>query len=361
MRLAPLAVFGALAASLPAGAQDIDARTMGLIFDAATGAKPAGSSADQATLDAALAALKAEGLVTPQRVNTNEPDVVEAYGKALLLGPRARQFLPELGEVRNNAMRRDRPATAAAIQRVFTKAGRPAPDTAQMETLLNAVIGAGSEEGPVETARRRVEKPERTIVVTDAKNAGLVTVDVTTTPPGGAPSRTVIVAERTMRPNAAGTGFDQRAVPVRVCTVTPAQATARRAALNGTWSGRDGARWDVAGSGDNITLTETRTGMPPLRYTGTYKLGRIEATHPVAAPNEIGADLPDWVRAGLVGKTAFVVRFDDCGDSKLDGTWESRHVTYDPSFQTIKRIHDPYDVPMYLSRAVTGRGVAGLP
>lgn len=355
---AALALLALVVLPADGAAQDIDARTMALIHDAAGGQPPAGSTVDPAALAEARKALRDEKLLTAQRVATQEPDIVDIYGRALLLGPRARQFLPELADVRNAAIRRDREATAAAIARLLAKAGRPRVDDAQMAKFVDAVSGAGEDEGPAETARRRIEKPGRTIEITDAKRAGLFTIDVTETPSGSKAKRTVVVAERTVRPNAAGTGLEERAVPVRVCSVTEAQSSERRAALNGAWSDQNGNAWDVSGSGDSIALVERKAGTPAIVYAGTYRLGRVQATHVVGAPNEI-ADLPDWVRVGLVGRTSFVVRFDDCRDGKLTGTWESRHVTYSPALQTIGKIHDPYDLALNLGREAPRRMARG--
>lgn len=353
-----LAALVLAAGAGPSVAQDIDARTMALIHDAVTGLPPAGSTADPAALADARRALQDEKLLTSQRVATPEPDIVDAYGRALLLGTRARQFLPELAEVRNAAIRRDREATAAAIERLFAKAGRSKPDPTQMEKFVDAVTGAGGSEGPPETRRRRIEKPGRTIEITDARRGGLFTIEVTSTPPGGQPTRTVVVAERAVKPDAAGTGLEQRAVPVHVCTVTAVQAAERRAALNGPWSDQNGAAWVVSGSGEAIALTERRADGRSLAYTGTYRLGRVQAIHPIGHPDDIGKELPDWVRAALVGRTSFVVRLDDCGDGRLRGTWESRHVTYNPAFRSLERIHDPYDLQLKLTRGGGGMKVA---
>ena len=352
--LGPASLYAVAAALLIAPAcaraQDVDARTMAFLYDAATGEARDGSPVDRAALAEMRKALQAEGLLTQQRVATPEPDIVEVYGRALLLGPRARQFLAELAEVRNAAIRRDRVATAAAIERLFAKAGRSKPDAAQMDKYVDAVIGAGGDEGPPETARRRVEKPGRTVEITDAKRAGLLTVEVTERPASGPESRTVVVSERKVRPDAAGRGLEERATPVRACTVTADQAAERRNALNGTWRALGGSTWEISGSGETIVLAERRADGRLLTYNGTYKLGRVQATHPVGHPDDIGKELPAWVRAGLVGKTAFVVRLDDCGERTLQGTWESRHVTYSPAFQSISRIHDPYDLSLNLSR-----------
>lgn len=351
--LGRVAAVGTMAWIWPADfvrAQDFDSRTTAFIHDAVAGQPPSGSSADPVALAEAREALQAAGLLGAQRVATSEPDIVEAYGRALLLGTRARQFLPELAATRNAAIRRDRDVTAAAIEQLFVKAGRSKPDPASMTKYVEAVIGAGASEGPAETARRGIEKPGRSITITDAKRAGLFTIEVTTTLPGGQPNRTVVVAERTVRPDASGTGLEQRAVPVRACTVTAAQASQRRAALNGEWIDQNGATWDVSGSGETISLVERRPERPIRTYTGTYRLGRIQGTHAVGAANEIDPPLPEWLRKALVGKTSFVARLDDCGDGKLHGTWESRHVTYDPRYKVISRIHDPYDLALVLTR-----------
>ena len=372
-----------------AGAQDIDARTTALIFDAvATPPGNPGSGAtivDPAALAAIRSALQQAGLLSPQRVATIEKDVVDGYGRALLLGSRARQFLPELAEVRNAAIRRDRPATAAAIERLFAKAGRPKPDKEQMAKYVADVLGAGEDEGPPETARWTITRPGRTIQITDARRAGLFTVEIfdnaggtggtgggsgggspASGPPASPPSanppsasgapaanapsrRSVVTAENRVRPTADGSGLEQRGTAVRACSNNAAQASERRARLNGSWQAGN-AHWDIGGTADSITLTERRDDGRTLTYTGSYRLGRVEATHVVTHPDDIGKDLPMWVRAGLVGRTAFVVRLDDCGDGRLRGTWESRHVTYSPAFNTINRIHDPYDLPLDLAR-----------
>lgn len=340
-------------------AQDVDSRTMALLFDTVAGSPTATPGVDPAAIARANSALQAGRLVAAQRVTTPETNIVDAYARALLLGTRAPQVLPELAEVRNAAVRGDREATASAISRLYTKLGRNQPDAASMGRLVDAVTAAGGSEGPEETARRRFETPGQTIEITDAKGAGLFTVEVTSAAPDGTAQRTVVTAERTVRPNAAGTDLETRAVPIKACTITTADSAKRRPLLNGTWRGADLGEWDVAGAGEAITLTSRRPGEPTMTYTGTYKLGRIQASHQIAAPAEAGGHLPGWVRAGLVGKVSYVVRLDDCGDARLEGTWESRHVTYSPDYEVIRRIHDPYDRPLKLSRRA--RGMAALP
>ncbi|MGE0151732.1 MAG: hypothetical protein AB7R90_03885 [Reyranellaceae bacterium] len=335
----------------PVRAQDWDSRTVSLVYDALGGETPAaGAGVDSGAIAKARAALQAENLLATQRVATVEPDVIDLYGRALQLGTRARQFLPELAEIRNAAIGRDRRACAAAIERLFVKAGRNKPPPEAMERYIDAVTGATSKEGPVETARKRIEKPGRTIEITDAKSAGLFTIDVTTAPPGQPPSRSVVVAERVVRPAANGAGLEQRAVAVRACTITAADAAQRRAALNGAWVNQNGEAWEISGSGSSITMVQRLDDGRVLRFVGTYVLGRAHGTHQVAKPDDVGKSLPANIRGQLVGRTSFVVRLDDCGDGRLRGTWESRHVSYSPAYGIIDKIHDPYDLALVLSR-----------
>ena len=348
-----LTVAVVLGAAGGAAGQDIDSRTMASIYDAVTSLPPA-TPAERGPLADAVAALRDEKLVTSQRVSLVEVDVVGAYGRALMLGSRAKLFILEIADVHNAALRGDRPATAEAIQRLYAKMGRNSPAPDQLQKMVDGVLKVDTAE-PEETVRRRIAKPGRTIDITDARRAGLFTIDVTTTSASGEPQRTVIVSERRSSPTAAG-GLEPRAVPIAVCTVTQSGAAARRAEINGTWGDNKGATWEIAGAGEQIALTERRLDKATLGYGGTYRLGRIEVTHVIAAASDIEPTMPVWVRQALVGRTSFVVRLDDCGGNKLDGTWESRHVTYNPNFQTISRIHDPYDLRLTLSR--DGEGVA---
>lgn len=346
-----LAFVGVVA---PVQGKDFDARSLALIHDAVSTPGAAGASVDPAATQQAIKALSAAKLVSGQRVSVVEPDIVDHYGRAMMLGARTRQFLPELAAVRNAALRRDRDETAKAIAALYRSAGRNVPHPAAMEKLVDTVTNAGAGEGPAETQRQSVVRPGMTIETTDARRAGLYTIEVTETPPGGEPQRTVVVAEPNVAPDAAGTGLTQRAVPIRACTITASKSAELRARLNGIWQSQNSGNWEISGSGEAISLVSREPGKPVLTYVGTYKLGRIHATHPIAAIYELDNQLPGWVRKALIGKTAFVVRLDDCGDGRLEGTWESRHVTYDPGYQTISRIHDPYDLRLALARGLDG-------
>ncbi|MGE3906360.1 MAG: hypothetical protein AB7F36_10430 [Reyranellaceae bacterium] len=328
--------------------------------DAAT---PAG--ADAASVERARAALRGKKLLADQRVSTVETGVVEHYSRALLLGTRGAQFLPEIAAVRDAVRKRDRSGIEAAIGDLYQAAGRKRPTGESMSRLVTAVAGAVDAEGPAESVRRRFDGGGNSIEVADARRAGLFTVDVTTTDSAGQPVRTVFVGERSSRPNPSGKDLQDRVVPKSVCTVDAAQATAMRDGLNGEWSDGSGGRWTVAGEGDRIVLRNVGGDGTTLSYAGSFRLGRIEGRHAIRSAGDIGAELPLWVRSGLAGWNPvlyFVVRLDACpGDDALVGTWQSQHVTYSPSFQTISRVHDPYELRLTLRRDAPARGLAALP
>ena len=67
----------------------------------------------------------------------------------------------------------------------------------------------------------------------------------------------------------------------------------------------------------------------------------------------MGFELPPEVRQQLTGmglsfRVALAAKE---GGSKLDGTWSSQHVTYSAMDLAVKRVHDPFDVKLTLTRA----------
>jgi len=346
-------------------AQDVDATTMAFIHDLAAPGAASPAGADAASLDRARTALRGQRLLADQRVSTVENGVVEHYSRALLLGPRGARFLPQIAAVRDAVRRRDRAEIEDAIGDLYQAAGRKRPTGESMSRLVTAVAGAVDAEGPAESVRRRFDGGGNSIEVTDARRAGLFTVDVTTTDATGQPVRTVFVGERSSSPNPSGKDLQDRVVPKSVCTVDGAQAAAMRSGLNGEWADGSGGRWTVAGEGEQIVLRNVGSGGAPLTYAGSFRLGRIEGRHAIRSAGDIRADLPQWVRAGLAAWNPvlyFVVRLDACpGDDTLVGTWQSQHVTYSPSFQTISRVHDPYELRLTLRRDASTRGLAALP
>lgn len=349
----------------PTVAQDVDAATIAFIHDLAAPDVALPPGADAAALERARAALRGERLLADQRVSTVEDGVVDHYSRALLLGARGAQFLPEIATVRDAVRRRDRSEIETAIGNLYEAAGRKRPTGDSLSRLVKAVAGAVDAEGPAESVRRRFENGGRSIEVTDARRAGLFTVDVTTTDASGQPTRTVFVGERSSQPNPRGKDLLDRVSPKSVCTIDTAQARAMREGLNGKWSDGSGGSWTVAGEGDRIVLSNVGPGGSSLTYAGSFRLGRIEGRHAIRNAADIEAGLPLWVRSGLAAWDPvlyFVVRLDACpGDDTLVGTWQSQHVTYSPGFQTISRVHDPYELRLTLRRDAPARGLAALP
>lgn len=369
-RFGPLRRFACIALlllplSTPARSQDVDAATMAFIHDlAAPGvALPPGADAD--SLEAARAALKSEKLLSDRRVSTVENGVVDQYSRALLLGPRGARFLPQIAAVRDAVRRRDKPEIETAIGDLYEAAGRQRPTGDGMQRLVAAVAGAVDADGPAESVRRRFENSGRSVEVTDARRAGLFTVDVTTTDAAGQQKRTVFVGERSSMPNQQGRDLVDHVVPKAVCSVDATQASAMRDRLNGDWTDGGGGLWTVNGGGGQIVLRNTGSSGNELTYEGSFRLGRIEARHAIRSPGDIETRLPGWVRSGLASWNPtlyFVVRLDACpGSEELVGTWQSQHVTYSPSFQTISRVHDPYELRLTLRRDAPVRGLAALP
>ena len=358
--------FGLSCIAGPTMASDVDARTMAFIHDVAAGDGAQTGNASAAAVEAAREALRRERLLSAQRVATVEPGVLADYSRALMLGTRGPQFASQIGQVRDAVLRGDRDEIASAIGDVYEAAGRNRPTGAALDRLVAAVGGAASAEGPPESVRRTYESPGQKIEIADARRAGLFTVDVTTEDASGEPVRTVFIGEQDSRPNAQGTDLEQRMALRTICTIDATQAAAMRAELNGEWIDGGGERWTISGDGERISLTRTRSASaPPSRYVGTFRLGRVEARHAIRSSGDLDARLPGWVRAGLAAWSPtlyFVVRLDSCpGRASLDGTWQSQHVTYSPNFQTINRVHDPYELRLTLTRTAPARGLAALP
>lgn len=367
LRLSVCVFALALSALAPdARAEDVDARTMAFLYDVAAPNSAAPGNADPGALAAAREALRSERLLGSQRVATVDPGVIDQYSRALLLGTRGKQFASQIGRVRDAVLRRDRNEIGQAIGDLYEAAGRKRPSGKPLDKLIKAVGGAASDEGPAESVRRRFDKPDHTIEIADARRAGLFMVDVATKDGNGQPVRTLFVGEQKSMPNARGTDLEQRMTPRMVCTISAAQSDAMRLQLNGVWTDGSGQSWEVSGQGGQIELFNRRARpASDLRFVGTYKMGRIEARHDMVSPDDMAQNLPRWVRVGLVAwtpKVGFVVRLDSCpGAGELTGTWQSQHVTYSPSYQTISRVHDPYELRLTLKRAAPARGIAALP
>jgi hypothetical protein len=349
----------------PAPAQDVDARTMAFLHDLASPQAQLPPGTDPAAMEAVRRTLRSERLLTDQRVATVEAGVVDQYARALLLGNRGPQFVEQIGKVRDAVLRRDQNEIEQAIGDLYQAAGRQRPTGEALKRLVAGVGGAAAAEGPAQSVRQRFEKSDHVVEITEARRAGLLIAEVTTKDANGQPVRTVMVGEQSARPNARGNDLEQRVVPKTVCTVNQTQAAAMRPRLNGDWTDGEGKNWRIEGTGDQIVLRSTGGQGSTLTYEGTFRLGRIEGRHAIRNASDVEASLPGWVRSGLARWSPtlyFVVRLDACANAEtLSGTWQSQHVTYSPSFQTISKVHDPYELRLTLKRAAPMRGLAALP
>src|SRR5262249_33176359 len=100
-RLAAWALAAILLAP-PAAAADIDARTMGAISDLLSSVSPERppAGADAKAYGKAVEALRKAKLAGAARpAQPGDTALLDAYGRALLLGPRAKQFADQIGRV----------------------------------------------------------------------------------------------------------------------------------------------------------------------------------------------------------------------------------------------------------------------
>lgn len=346
-----------LAAALPCRAQDMTIEQSALLYDLLDpivkgSAPPAG--ADPAIVGRAVAILKEEKLAGQNiRPHFQETGTLERYGKALFLGARTREFAPEIGHIRDLAARGDRPALEEALTGLWKKAGRAPPDAKALDPVIRSLYGAKDME-PEETVRHSFDRSGHRVDVTHARAGGRMQVNVTTKNADGTDKdRTVFSGVTETTPTPGGDEL-QRAIKLeKACTSTPETDKQTLEELNGEWTA-GGKRWTVrAEKGGKVTLTEHRAAHGPLVYTGTYRLGRVQARHPIAKATDMGESLPMAVRSQLAGMGLdFRVYLEFCADAPgaLRGTWSSQHVTYDGNTMKVDRIHDPYDDSLVLRR-----------
>lgn len=357
-RLALLACVAAGSLSLPAAAGDITAEQSAFIYDltsAVSGEVKARPGTDEKILGNAMTVLKQEGLAgLGGRPNFQETGILENYGKAMFLGSRTAEFAPDIGRIRDIVSSGDRPALEQALSDLWVKAGRAKPDSKALEPVINSLYGAKGRE-PEETIRHVIDKPGHRVEVMHARAGGLMQVDVTAKDKKGHEvERTVLQGLTETKPTADGNQL-QRAIKLEnTCTSTEKTDRDTVKELDGEWMAQGGGKkWTVARNGDEITLTETRGGSPPLIYKGSYRLGRVSAEHPITAVTDMGDELPMDVRQQLTGMNlTFRISLEFCaGDTdELRGTWSSQHVTYDGWTHSVSKVHDPYDVQLMLTR-----------
>ena len=348
----------ALAWAAPAGAQNLSAAVIGAIYDVASpDALAKGSGGKQLSADVLRAAdtLRRQNLLTASRISTpHQTGLLDRWGRALLMGPRAPEFAREIGAVRDAALGGNLENQHAAISTLYKKAGRNPPTADALKTLDKQIDSALGEE-PEESIRQTIAKPYSTVEITDAKRAGQVSVEVTQNDAGGKPLRTVFRGEEQTQPTPDGKDLQTSIVPTGTCTMNEQQSAEQRGRLNGSWKDGAGHEWTISGDGGTINAVQKYANGHTLGYSGTYKLGKAVAFHGFVSVDDIGDDLPSGVRSQLVGwspKLGFTIRLDQCGTAEIKGTWASQLVTYGGIDQAVKRVHDPYDIPLVLTRGM---------
>lgn len=355
-RLFCVAALGLVLIAPSARADDIDAFTMGAISDllspVSADRPPAG--ADPAAYRTAVEALRKAGLAgAPRPQQPGDTALLDAYGRALLLGPRAVEFGDQIGVVHDSVLSGNEAAVGAAIATLYRAAGRSAPAGEALDRLVQAATDVGGS-APAPTVNHVIQGDGYRIDIADAVAAGKTIVEVTLDQGAdGQPARVVFEGDAQTRAKSGGDGLERRIEAASPCVMTQADAAKTRERLNGDWTGRQSA-WKIEGAGERILLTETRADGHILAYEGTFLLGKIDARHAIADPNDMGSTLPAAVRQQLAGMGLFfTLRLETCRNpSRLVGRWGSQHVTYGATDLQVSKVHDPYDVAI----ALLGKG-----
>ncbi|MFZ5791975.1 MAG: hypothetical protein ACOY3L_14885 [Pseudomonadota bacterium] len=353
------AVAALLGYAQPAAADDLSAETLAIVHDLMApyrGGTPALGGTDPAAVQQALEILNKERLLDFNRPGLPSLNLASKLGRALAMGSRTQQFLPEIAAVRDAVAHQREDDARKAIQALYAKMGRKPPEGAALEPLLAAVQEVVGNE-PAVTEQTTIERPDYTILIENARSAGLARVAVLEKAgPEGEPARVEFKGEVTSQPDRSGKDLELAVRPANSPeTMTTAQAAALRQKLTGPWQDQDGNIWELSGDGGAIALTEQRPGKTLRVYRGTFDLGLIRAAFTISKPDDMGEDLPLKVRQQLASMNlSFRVSLSAVeGGNKLDGTWSSQHVTYDDSTEEVERVHDPFDVALVLTPLVT--------
>ena len=346
---------------------DVSAEMMALTSDV-TSPYRTGTRADRDTSSAAitraLAILGKENLLSAGRARTESIDssaIIEPYGKALALGARVNQFIPEIGTLHDAVANGNESSAKDIIAKIYAKAGRPAPDSAALESTYRSLRNS-SGEAPA-TERFAIARPDYKVEATWARAANKFAVEVVDESAPGRPTRTMFEGYVVTRPDASGTALELAAQPAAHSqTISSAEANALRGRIDGRWWDGDRRPWDVTGSGPSIQLAETYPDGHQVKYSGTFSLAKISAAHPVDDPADIRDELPMEIKTQLASsyhppyRVTLEVRPEG---NEMVGTWSSQAVTYSSGFGqfTVEKIHDAFDIPLLLTR--TANSVPG--
>ncbi|HEX6093180.1 MAG TPA: hypothetical protein VFZ07_07495, partial [Dongiaceae bacterium] len=172
----------ALMLAAPQGrAADIDAFTMGAVSDllSGTSADRPPPGADPAAYRSAVEALQRAGFAGAARPpQPGDTALLDAYGRALLLGPRAKQFGDQVGAVHDAVVSGERNAVGAAIAALYQAAGRAVPKGQALDQLIDAAVDVGGGQ-PAPTVNHTVQGDGYRIDIADAVAAGKTIVEVT--------------------------------------------------------------------------------------------------------------------------------------------------------------------------------------
>ena len=222
----------------------------------------------------ALSVLKEEKLLTTGgRPHFKETGILDAYGKAMFMGARSKDFAHEIGEIHDLVAKGNPQELKAALRDLWKKAGRKNPDDKALEPVLASLYGAKGAE-PQETVNHVFDKPGHKVEVVHARAGGRMQVNVINKDKGGNPiSRTVIQGVTQTVPTDNGHDLHRGIELDQVCTNTEESDQDRMPRLSGEWLSNDGSIWTISGTADALALhVERGGGRPSLMYNGSFRL-----------------------------------------------------------------------------------------
>lgn len=357
--LRPLLVCVLLVIAAPVKAADITAEQSALLYDLLSPyaeLKKTRDGVDTELFEKAILILKEEKLIGSGRPNFQDKDIVGRYGKALLLGSRSKDFIKEIGHIRDLVDKGNQEELREALVDLWIKAGRKKPDEKALQPVIDSLYGTKGA-APEETINHIITKPDHKVEVVHAKAGGRMQVNVIELDKKGEEeSRTVFSGVTETVPDEKNETLQRRIKPEKVCTNTEKTDKKSFKKLAGKWNSNDGDEWTISGDENALILSVDSDEGYNVEYKGNYKLGKIYAVHSITDVRAIGNSLPQEIQSQLINKGhSFRVHLENCNDKqkKLRGTWSSQHVTYNSMFMTVSRVHDPYDVSLILSQGKT--------
>src|ERR1041385_7397050 len=287
------------------------------------------------------------------RPSTGSTDLIQKYGKALALGTRSAQFVPEIAAIHDAIQSGDTTAARHAILNLIKRAGRTAPDEASLKKIVDDLTQLEPSKGSLE--RVTMDDADRTIDIIWNKGNGRVKVDVLDKKgANGEPVRTTFNGQAKTKSDATGKSLEITGTPDagKPREVTADKAKSLRDKLNGDWTDQDGHRWVLSGSESSLTATKDESGHK-VEYKGSYNLARVNAEHIVTDPRDVNESLPEGVKEQLATKFHPPYKINlDANDEvdRLEGTFVAEHVTYSGMTGEVESVHDPYDRLLVLTR-----------